>query len=207
MASPRPDTIIKPSPALRRLAYRDGGTGDIIRVIMYADRLSGDFINARAAGRLRGATDYQTLENIYWFVKRNVNYRADAPGNEEIRSPGYLFQTGRGDCKSLSVAIAALCRALGIPYRYRFIRQRGASNYHHVYIVATPRDGSSRRATTVLLDAVHQRFDAEPAHVESIDLKPGQRIPAGIQGAGLESGGTLLLLFLLWLTFQKDLRK
>ncbi len=207
MPAPRPDTIVKPSTGLRRLAYQDGNTADIVRVILYADRMSANFINTRNAGALQGANDLDTLERIFWFVKGNIRYRADAPGNEEIRSPGYLFQTGRGDCKSLSIAIGALCRALGIPFKYRFIRQRGASNYHHVYVVAYPTDGSSDGAP-VILDAVHRQFNAEPAYLQHIDMKPGsRRIPAGIQGPGIESGGVLILLFLLWLTFSKDVRK
>jgi len=197
------DRIVYPSPAERKVMYPDGGTSDIIRVIQYADRRSRELVRPGAASRLRGASDYATLRNIYNFVKGNVRYTADRPGEEVVRSPAYLMQTGKGDCKSLSVAIAALCRAEGIPYKYRFVRQSGAPRLHHVYVVAMPRDGSAPH-DAVILDAVHKAFDQEPQHVAQIDLRPGQRPPAGLRGTevgSLFSESSLALLALLALLF------
>ena len=187
--------------------YADGNTGDIIRVIMHADRLSGEFVNSDTVERLKGIDDYHTLENIYWFVKKNVNYEADQPGQEDVRSPGYLFKTRTGDCKSLSVAIGALCRAVGIPYQYRFIRQSGARNYHHVYPIAWCRDGSCKEE--VLLDAVHRSFNSEPQYREKLDLKPGQRPPAGIGALNFScsSVAPILVLLLIWFLSAKKVRK
>lgn len=192
-----------PSPRRRREMYSDGTTGDIIRVIMHADRLSGQFVNAETVDALRGADDYRTLENIYWFVKKNIRYHADKTGHEVVRSPGYLFDSATGDCKSMSVAIGALCRAFGIPYFYRFVRQRGATNYHHVYPVALV------AGSEVILDAVHRQFDSEPAYTKKLDLKPGQRVPAGIGELkfSLMSVWPLLLLLLLWFASAKKVRQ
>lgn len=202
--TPRPHSIVYPSPAKARAMYADGDTGDIIRVIMYADRRSGDFIRPEASRRLQGPDQYHTLENIYWFVKRNVEYNPDTPGHEVVRSPGYLFDTATGDCKSLSIAIGAICRAFGIPYCYRFIRQGGRRNFHHVYVVAFPTDGSA--SGPVLLDAVHRTFDSEPSHTAKIDLKPGQRPPASL--AGIMDNGNWILpaALLLWLLFAKKIK-
>lgn len=207
MSSPRPSYIINPSTGQRRTFYYDGNTGDIIRIIMHADKLSGNFVNRATVHRLQGKDDYSTLENIYWFVKQNIQYRADKPGQEDVRSPGYLFQTRTGDCKSMSVAIGALCKAFGIPYVYRFVRQSGARNYHHVYPVAFPRDGSGTNA--VLLDAVHRTFNSEPAYRQKLDLKPGQRPPAGIGAINFSwsSVAPILLLLALWFAFAKKVRK
>lgn len=206
MGSPRPSSIINPSTGQRRTLYQDGDTGDIIRVIMHADRLSGQFITPEAVERLQGIDDYHTLENIYWFVKKNVGYQADAPGKEEVRSPGYLFKTKTGDCKSMSVAIGALCRAIGIPFKYRFIRQSGARNYHHVYPIAWCRDGSCKEE--VLLDAVHRSFNHEPEYRQKLDMKPGQRPPAGIGNLNFSwaSVAPILLLLLLWFAFAKKVK-
>ena len=196
------DRILFASPGERRVLYADGGTTDIIRAIQYADKRSAELVRPGAAARLRGATDYDTLRNIYGFVKSRVKYTADRPGMEVVRSPAYLLQTGQGDCKSLSVAIAALCRAEGIPYSYRFIQQSGAPRLHHVYVVATPRDGSAPRPV-VILDAVFQKFDSEPAYRQAIDLRPGQRPPAGLHGESVAgpSISTWSLLSLLAILF------
>ena len=192
--TPKPNGIIEPAEN-RRVMTVDGDTRDIIRLIMVADRMSKQFIDLRKVNELRGADDYRTLENIYWFVKQNTTYKTDPNGQQNVRLPGYLFETGAGDCKSYSVAIAAICQAMGIPYRYRFIQQRGAPNYHHVYIVATKPDGSSR--APVVLDAVHRSFDQEPSYMKKLDLKPGQRIPAGIAGLAEDSGAWIILLLII----------
>ena len=203
---PAARNIFAPPTGERRTMYADGDTGDIIRVMMHADRLSKNYVTDQVKA-LRGPDDYHTLENIYWYVKKNVRYKADKPGAEEVRSPGYLFDTATGDCKSLSIAIGALCRAFGIPYRYRFIRQRGAPNFHHVYVVADTRDGSSR--DPVILDAVYRTFDSEPAYSKSIDLKPGQRVPASIGASiGAVPRGTwlVLLLLIIWFANSKQVK-
>lgn len=163
----------------------NGDTRDIIRLILRADGMSAKFIDTRNVRHLLGRDDYRTLENIYWFVKKNTRYQTDPRGEQNVRLPGYLFDTGAGDCKSYSIAIGALCRALGIPYKYRFVRQRGAGNYHHVYIVAAVRDGSGRGP--VALDAVHRNFDHELAYEQKLDLMPGQSVPGNI--SGMATGG------------------
>lgn len=185
----------------KRLMYADGDTGDIIRVIMYADGRSNEFVTPRAVNLVQGPDQYHTLENIYWLVKKNIKYQADPAGSELVRSPGYLFDTRTGDCKSMSIAIAALCRACGISYRYRFIRQGARPNYHHVYVVATPTDGSSR--DEVILDAVHRSFNSEPSYNKKLDLKPGQRIPAAVSGTGGGGAWMLLLLLVFWFANAK----
>lgn len=175
--TPHPRHIIRPAEGSRKVLYRDGDTADIVRVIMLADRDSDRFIIKSGLTYLQGADDRKTLENIYHFVKGKVRYKADRAGHEIIRSPAYLFESAIGDCKSLSVAIGALCRAMGIPYRYRFIAQGGKRNLHHVYVVATTSAGED-----VILDAVHRQFGAQPAYSRKVDLRPSQRIPAGLHG-------------------------
>lgn len=192
--------IISGSPEDRHLIRRKFDTADIIRAILFADKQSAGFIELDRLPDLKGPDDYRTLDNIFWFVKKNVRYQEDPAGREEVRSPGYLFQTQEGDCKSLSIAIAALCRAMGFPYKYRFVKQAGKGNFHHVYVVAETPDGSSR--DTVILDAVNPRFNTEPRYVTKLDLKPGTKLPARI-GAIEAPAPAILGLVLLFtiLTF------
>jgi len=163
--------------------YRDGNTTDIIQTIMYADKDSARWINPEGLARLKGANRRKTLENIYVFMQGRINYRADRSGHEIVRSPAYLFGTATGDCKSYSVAIGAFCRALGIPYRYRFTSQ-SSKDFHHVYVVATV-DGKD-----VVMDAVpdnagrYLAFGKERGYRRKADIRPGQKIPAGIRGSG-----------------------
>lgn len=181
-----PRHIVNPSPGERQTLYRDGDTTDIIRGIMYADADSARWINENAAQSLKGADARGTLENIYAMMQGRLKYRADRPGHEIIRSPAYLFGTATGDCKSYSVAIGALCRALGIPYRYRFTSGSRTKDFHHVYVVATLPGGKD-----VPMDAVpdmsgrYLKFGKERPFVRWLDLRPGQKVPAGVRGIGI----------------------
>lgn len=192
--------IIHPSPAQRTVVARNNfNAADIIRLMLYADTRSEEFIDSARLHELKGSTQYHTLCNIYNFVKSRVRYEADPLEREWVRSPGYLIQSGAGDCKSLSLAIGALCRAFGIPFKYRFIRQASKSNWHHVYVVAMPTDGSCRRP--VVLDAVHHSFDSEPRYINRRDKRPADQ-PA-IAGLKMESGAILVVLLTLWLLFAQ----
>lgn len=199
--TPNPRHIITGQAGQKTVMYRDGDTTAIIRVIMHADRDSARFVRPEGLPWLQGANEEEALRNIYALLQGRIDYRADRPGHEIVRSPAYLFESGMGDCKSYSVAIGALCRAFGIPYRYRFTSQ-GRKDFHHVYVVATLPDGRD-----VVLDAVpdsggkYLPFGGERPYARHADLKPGQRVPAGLRGAEGSSfwqdSGTLVLVFLL----------
>ena len=188
--------IIGPAQGTRKVMYQNGDTRDIMRVVMYADARSADYILPAAARSLRGATPYATCRNIFNFIRNNVSYRADRPGHEIVRSPGYLLESRRGDCKSYSIAIMALCRANGIPARYRFVAY-GPGDYTHVYVVGTLPDGKD-----VIIDAVHGIFDDEVKYRRHYDVRSGDRI-AGISGIFDDGSVLLILLFVGWLWFAQ----
>lgn len=180
--TPHPRNIVHASPHQKRVMYRDGNTTDIIRVILHADKDSARWVNTEGLARLKGADSRATLQNIYALMQGRINYRADRPGHEIVRSPAYLFGTATGDCKSYSVAIGAFCRAFGIPYRYRFTSQSN-KDYHHVYVVATV------GGKDVVMDAVpdnagrYLAFGKERGYRRHADVRPGQKVPAGIRGS------------------------
>jgi len=208
--TPNPQYFIKESPQTKRVLYRDGNTADIIRVIMVADRDSSKFIDPAGIEVIRGNSERATLQNIYDLMQGRINYKTDKRGHEVVRSPAYLFYSGIGDCKSYSVAIAAMCRAVGIPYRYRFTAPSPRSKYSHVYVVATLSDG-----TDIALDAIpdnlgkYEKMGTERRAGKKLDLRPGQKIPAGIsgvQGTGFWTDTALLIgvLILFFIFFAKD---
>lgn len=172
-----PANVIRHSPQTELTRYRDGETSDIIEAIMYMDAHSGDWVVTENIECLRGGSDYETLRNVWRFVKKNLTYRPDRPGHERVKSPGALYTSGTGDCKSFSIAEGALLRALGYPYKYRFAAyERG--DFTHVYVVA-PLGGRE-----VILDAVKDRFDDEHPYRKKQDRKPA--IIAGIGRAQVQ---------------------
>jgi predicted transglutaminase-like cysteine proteinase len=172
-----PARLIKHSPQTEILRHRDGETVDIVETILYMDAHSGQWILTDQVECLRGATDYDTLHNVWRFVKKNIRYRADRVGHERVKSPGALYASREGDCKSFSIAEGALLRALGFPYKYRFTAYE-PGDFTHVYVV-TSLDGRE-----VILDAVNDKghragFDHEVRYYKKKDIRP-----AGVSGIG-----------------------
>jgi len=167
-----PARLIRHSPQTEILRHRNGETADIIETILYMDAHSSRWIMSENVDCLRGATDYDTLHNVWQFVKRNLRYRADKIGHERVKSPGASYASREGDCKSFSIAEGALLRTLGIPYKYRFAAYE-PGDFTHVYVVALL-DGQE-----VVLDSVHSKFDEEVRPYKKKDIRP-----AGVSGIG-----------------------
>lgn len=161
-----PDQIIRLSPLKERIRYKDGNTMDIVSVILDMDKVSDQYINPEAAKCLIGIDDYETLRNVWAFVKDNISYRADKSGREVVKSPNALFALRKGDCKSFSIAVVALIRALGFKgIRYRFTSYKATAEISHVYVVC--KIGSRE----VVIDSVWDYFDDEPAYSYKKDIK------------------------------------
>ncbi len=191
----QPRDIIKTSALKERIRYRNGDTQDIMMVIMEMDAVSDKYVDADAAQCLTGADDYETLRNVWKFVKGNVKYKADARGKEVVKSPAALFEMGNGDCKSFSIAEVALLRALGFKgIRYRFAAYDGRKEVTHVYVVC------KLRGEDVILDAVHSRFDDEVRYTYKKDI-PAARSMEGIGSIKQATTGrsSFLTLFALGL--------
>lgn len=164
-----PARIIRHSPQTEIVRYRNGETDDIIETILWMDAHSAQWVLTENVECLRGATDYDTLRNVWRFVKSNLRYQADRPGYERVKSPGALYASKMGDCKSFSIAEGALLRALSIPYHYRFAAYE-PGDFTHVYVVA------DANGDDVILDAVHNTFDEEVRYRKKKDIRPANSI-------------------------------
>lgn len=196
--------IIAPPRNTSALRYRDGLTRDIITVILDQDALAQRDI--RDAEQLRGRDDMDTLRNVFNFVKRNVRYRADRPGKEVVKNPAALFDAGVGDCKSFSIAIVSLCRALGFRnLSYRFAAY-APGDVTHVYPVCY------LGGEPVILDAVFGKFNREAPYDHIVNRKAARAAAVGAPVAGvsparvggdLENGLKLAaILGGLWLAYN-----
>lgn len=170
-----PQNIILQSEMRNVRNFRDGDTDDIITTILRMDREADLHVDAKAAQCLRGSNDYETLRNVWRFVKSNVRYRVDRQGKEVVKSPAALFSLRVGDCKSFSISEAALLRALGFKgIRYRFAAYGSNKAVSHVYIVC--KSGGQ----DVILDAVFGQFDAEDRYTWKKDIPAAKA--SGISG-------------------------
>lgn len=162
----RPRNIIKSSQLKEAVRYKDGDTPDIITAILEMDRISDRWVNKDEVECLRGNSDEETLYNVWALVKKNVRYRPDRPGREVVKSPGALFKIKSGDCKSFSIAEAAMLRQLGFKnIKFRFVSYSPDAIVTHVYIVVR------HKGQEYILDAVHDRFDQEVPYTFKQDIK------------------------------------
>lgn len=146
------------------MMHRHGDTQDIIDTILHADAKSGEFVGDVEC--LRGRTEADTMQNVWAFVKKNVKYIPDRSGHERVKSPGALFAEGKGDCKSFSIAVAAILRALGCAYKYRFVAY-SSGDVTHVYVLA-----KGNRKSWYIIDSVHKNFDEEVPYLYKKDIAP-----------------------------------
>lgn len=145
------------------LVDANGNTHDIIRAIMQADRVCQPY-TAALAPTLRGRTDLETCHNLWQFWKQHVKYQEDPDNFQFVKSPRELYHSGEGDCKSYSIALASCLKNLGIPHCYRFVTEERGKEYHHVYIVAKPKQGSE-----IIIDCVLDRFNYQNPFVKKLD--------------------------------------
>lgn len=178
MAACNPKNIILKSDLKERIRYRDGDTDDIVTVILRMDAEADKYIDQDGAQCLRGEDDYETLRNVWRFVKSNLRYKTDRSGREVVKSPAALFALKSGDCKSFSISEAAILRTLGFKgIRYRFAAYDNSNQVTHVYIVC------KLKGKDVVLDAVHTRFDDEVPYSWKKDISATKIVTVGcIQG-------------------------
>jgi len=176
------------------IIHRNGGTGDIIRAIVAADKLNAAYV-ADFARSIQGETLQDVCYNLWKFLKDNIPYQEDPDGFQFVQSPGELYKnrsiatggTGKGgDCKSYSNFLSACLKNLGIPHFYRFISENKADDFHHVYVCVPTGTGNDY----LVLDAVLSAFNQEVAWKKKKDIWGDMNIPArasigAVRGAGL----------------------
>src|SRR5689334_5968859 len=104
------DTIPPPKGKVETM-YQDGNTKDIIDTILHADSKLGTTMCEFASAFKK---TYDGLYDLWQFVRSNIEYKADAPGNEKVKDPTVTWRDGYGDCKSFSLFIASVLRCLQI---------------------------------------------------------------------------------------------
>lgn len=107
----------------------DATNDDLITHTLTAARIAGraivwpEGVDKARAGRIAHA-----------FAQQAVRYvRED--GDQLTRMPWRTLADGRGDCKSLSVLVAALALAAGRSVGMRYVQYAGDDHYGHVYAV------------------------------------------------------------------------
>ena len=142
---------------INKTIYTNGGTSDIIRVVMMAYDIESDPQIYELAEKLKGSTTVETCKNIWQYLVDNINYKADSDGDngEMVRTPARLVHDRTGDCKSYSLFTAVILRYLKIPHVFRFVSYSPAKEATHVYCVAFDTEhGTQNTKREIVIDAV-----------------------------------------------------
>ena len=158
------DTSLIPAPYGENiLRHKDGNTWDIISVIMRADQKMGK--NMCAFAEQFEAT-YESLYDLWYWVRKNIKYIADKPGHEKVKHPEVTWKDGFGDCKSFSLLVASVLRCIGVKYKYRFTSYSKNSDPTHVYVIA------QLKGREIIIDSVHTKYDDEADYIKKWDKMP-----------------------------------
>jgi hypothetical protein len=132
---------------------------------------------AKIARTLQGPTTYATCRNIWHFVYRNVAYKKDADGLEQIRSPRRTWKDRKTgvDCDCYSTFISSILTNLRIPHQLRITKYRH-DHFQHIYPIVPDGD------RTIILDCVTDQFDYEVPYSEKKDIVMDLHYLDGLQG-------------------------
>lgn len=109
------------------------------------------------AKKLRGANDLETSRNIFNWVVTNIRYKKDG-SNQIVRLPSGIIRTREGDCKSMSLLVAALLVNNGIVPKFVYTSYKeNDPQPSHIYV---------ETQSGIILDAVWKKFNSEktPKH-------------------------------------------
>lgn len=117
-----------------------------------------------------------TAHTLFNVLKKNVKYDVENPYNQQIKSPGAIFQQKHGDCKhyaSVIIGVADALRRKGhkIKGSYRFVadmpedpRTGKKMEVHHVFAVLS--DGHNE----YWVDPVLSTFNMQPVFYNTKDI-------------------------------------
>jgi hypothetical protein len=120
----------------------------------------------------------KSLQYVFSYLKKNVQYRIEPDTRQSIKSPAAIFATainGYNDCKHYSSIFGGLIDSWNrqkltkkpIEWSYRFANYKLlSSNPHHVFVVVKD------KGKEIWCDAVLSSFDQKKQYLNKIDKKP-----------------------------------
>jgi hypothetical protein len=119
-----------------------------------------------------GNSLYDTCNNIFNFLKRNVLYKIEPSTKQTLKSPSAIIAQGYGDCKQYSQFAGGILDAISrnkknINWCYRFSSYNDNKELQHVFIVAKDNSGKE-----IWIDPVLETFNKKKKYTYKVDKKP-----------------------------------
>ncbi|MDD4149667.1 MAG: transglutaminase-like domain-containing protein, partial [Bacteroidales bacterium] len=110
---------------------------------------------------LQGTDCKETFENIWNFVRQNIQYKNDEPGKEQLRTPQRTLHDQIGDCDDMSILISSILTNLGHRHELLITAYKQIDQWQHIYPVAYSSNG-----TRYVIDCVPEipyfNYEAKP---------------------------------------------
>ena len=155
--------LIPKSDGIESVIHKDGGTEDIMEVVVNASNKKTKKEFCQFAEQFDRSEE--GLRKLWSFVKYKITYKVDPDGRQDILLPSALFERGYGDCKSKTVFIVHVLKCLNIPYIIRFTSYVKNGNMSHVYPIAY------LNGKYIIIDSVYDFFNREKKYSEKTDVK------------------------------------
>lgn len=147
--------FIAPPKKYRILVKKNYNTQDIINAIVSSDKEGSEKCVERFAKNLHYSSLADLGKQLFDFLYNNVRYIEDPGGSQFVKTPSELWWGGYGDCKSFSLFIGSVLKALKIPYSYRFVSYSNRPVYTHVYVIM---HGPGK---DYIIDVVYKKFNKD----------------------------------------------
>ena len=137
--------------------FKDGTNSDVIKTLLAAVQKATKQV-AQIANKFKGKTELTTLKNIHSFIRKNLKYKKDLAGYQQIKLPKrYLLESG--DCKSKALFIASLLNNLGFSHGFVFANYNilKGNTPSHVYNYAILKNGQK-----IYIDGTYKIFNKQP---------------------------------------------
>jgi len=110
---------------------------------------------------LQADSDAQTFENIWNFVRQNIQYKNDDKGVEQLRTPQRTLHDKLGDCDDFSILISAILTNLNIRHELIVAAYKSKNDWQHIYPVAYDTEGN-RYVIDCVPEIPYFNYEAKP---------------------------------------------
>lgn len=157
-------------PIFHNIVETDATVHDTLALLVNTVNKYSKAAHVKQVAKLLGAgtaTRAQYIKNVFNYVCRNIEYKldagkaADGEHIEEIWTPAKIIDEGRGDCKKMSILIAALLKAGGYEPILKHVYYGAGALWTHIYVIVPAVEGGDP-AEYITLDATNDcKYDSE----------------------------------------------
>ncbi len=160
-----------PAPDMKRKVITRYGITEDIQNAIVSEIVRSKYQGKRLGQALKGRTPSETVSNIHSWIRNNIRYQEDPPGQQMIPTPARVLHDRQCDCKGYAILAASLMDGAGISSKSRFTARKGPIA-KHVYQVAQLKNGKE-----IPLDPMLVRAGLEPeGHKKIIDMTQISRV-------------------------------